>query len=285
MRNAQLRAFDAQVLVGCGITRADALRTMPASELVQRVESFLSSATGQELLRSATSFEVDRIRNWISEMRRSYTRGRREEVVPIRSERNRERTRRVRRQSNYETGPRIVRSSERTVRDRRMPAVSRSSTATRTSSGTASTQWKFYLDIDSPVVDAPSIGPRMAERLAPLHIITVGDLVAANADSISTQLSDRSVTTEIVRQWQQQALLVCRVPNLRGHDAQLIVGCGLVSAEELAASDPVALLGKVVRFASSKLGVRILRGSNAPDQEEVSDWIQWAQNCRAVRAA
>ena len=47
----QLRAFDAQVLVGCGISRSDALRSLPTSELVQRVETFLASATGQDLLR------------------------------------------------------------------------------------------------------------------------------------------------------------------------------------------------------------------------------------------
>ena len=150
--------------------------------------------------------------------------------------------------------------------------------------GTAA-QWKFYLDVDSPVVDAPSIGPRMAERFAPLNILSVGDLVSANAEEVALQLADRAVSAEVVKQWQNQALFVCRVPNLRGHDAQLIVGCNLTSAEQLAASDASELFSKVIRFASSKPGVRILRGSNAPDQQEVSDWIQWAQHCRGVRAA
>ena len=99
-----------------------------------------------------------------------------------------------------------------------------------------------------------------------------------------TQLADRAVTAEVVRQWQHQALLVCRVPNLRGHDAQLIVGCESFRPSSLRRAIR-RTVNKVIRFASSKQGVRILRGSNAPDQEEVSDWIQWAQNCRAVRAA
>ena len=319
----QLRAFDAQVLVGCGITRPDSLRSMPAADLVRRVDSFLSSASGQDLLRGATSFEVARIRNWISEMRRTYSRGTREQVVPIQSDRDRvrdrdrERTRGTRSSSGYDARPRFSRPIDRSLKRRRTsnrvsetrPFVaaaysepsqtmnaarttshrsassSTSSTSSRTASGTSSAQWKFYLDIDSPVVDAPSIGPRMAERLAPLNIMTVGDLVAANAESIATRLADRAVTTEVVRQWQDQAMFVCRVPNLRGHDAQLIVACGLSSAEELAASDATDLYNKVIRVASSKQGMRILRGSNAPDQAEVSDWIQWAQNCRAVRAA
>ncbi len=314
----QLRAFDAQVLVGCGIARSDALRSMPAAELVQRVESFLSSGTGQDLLRSASSFEVARIRNWVAEMRRSHGKSGREEVVSIRAERKRDRNRQVRREATYDARPRVVRSSDRSARGGRddriagiepldtsyvettaetrvprmsasaassRPSVSRAAVASRTSSGTVSNQWKFYLDIDSPVVDAPSIGPRMAERLAPCGILSVGDLVAAHAESIAAQLADRAVPSDNVKQWQHQALLVCRVPNLRGHDAQLIVGCDVTSAEQLAAADPADLFNKVVRFASSKQGVRILRGSNAPDQAEVSDWIQWAQNCRAVRAA
>ncbi len=309
----QLREFDAQVLVGCGINRSDSLRSLPVAELVQRVESFLSASAGQELLRGASAFEIARIRNWIADMRRSLGNRLREEVVPIRSDRNRIRDRAnpVRRESSYDARPRIVRSNERRsdsnrtaqlnvagleATDYSTPAISTNSSGQRTSSsrssstsrsgnvGTAS-QWKFYLDVDSPVVDAPSIGPRMAERLSPMNILTVGDLVSVNAEEVAQQLADRNVSAEVVRQWQSQALFVCRVPNLRGHDAQLIVGCGVTSAEQLAATDSAELYSKVVRFSSSKAGVRILRGSNAPDQQEVSDWIQWAQNCRAVRAA
>ena len=139
--------------------------------------------------------------------------------------------------------------------------------------------------MDSPVLDAPSIGPRMAERLAPFNLATVSDLVTVNAEDVSHQLADRAVSPEIVQQWQRQAMLVCRVPNLRGHDAQLIVGCGIASAEELAACDSADLFNKVIRLASSKQGVRILRGSNAPDLQEVSGWIHSAQNCRTVKAA
>jgi len=330
-----LRAFDAQVLVGCGIHRSDALRSLPAADLVHRVESFLTGSAGQDLLRSATSFEVARIRNWISDMRKSLSNRAHREVVPIRSERrtvrdranrgqsSRERTTRVRSDSDYESRPRIVRSSERSSEKRSEPSpssqfdrtpravagytdlssgsASRSrnanpqnygsqnnssqrSSSVRSTSATSS-QWKFYLDIDSPIVDAPSIGPKMAERLAPFNLRSVGDLVAVNAESVASQLADRAVSTETIQQWQHQALLVCRIPNLRGHDAQMIVGSGLMSAEQVAASAPTELLDKVIRFASSKQGVRLLRGASVPDMKEVSDWIQWAQNCRAVRAA
>lgn len=309
----QLRAFDAQVLVGCGITRSDALRSLPAAELVQRVESFLSGSAGQDLLRSATSFEVARIRTWIADIRRSNGNRSREEVVPIRSDRNqdRDRSRRERRETSDKARPRIVRSNEKGAQrgsespfararetqptsaeqgsgsnsrnQRSNPVVS--SAVARSAGSNSASQWKFYLDIDSPIVDAPSIGPRMAERLAPFNLSTVGDLIAVDAENVASRLGNRAVSAEVVHQWQHQALLVCRIPNLRGHDAQLIVGCGLETAEQLAASDAAELYHKVIRFASSKRGVRILRGSSVPDLAEVTDWIQWAQNCRAVRAA
>ena len=125
----------------------------------------------------------------------------------------------------------------------------------------------------------------MAERLLPLNVNSVGDLIASDAKDIAAHLADRNVNAENVEQWQQQALLVCRIPNLRGHDSQLLVGSGFETAEQVAAADASVLFEKVGRFANSKAGVRILRGSAAPDLAEVSDWIQWSQNCRAIRAA
>jgi hypothetical protein len=125
----------------------------------------------------------------------------------------------------------------------------------------------------------------MAEKLAPLNVLSIGDLMASDTASLAAQLADKSVSADTVAQWQYQALLVCRIPNLRGHDAQLLVGSGYTTAEQVAAADPASLFDKVTRFASSKSGVRILRGSTAPDLAEVTDWVQWSQNCRAIRAA
>ena len=179
--------------------------------------------------------------------------------------------------------PRVVRSSQ--FEDGTREPTIRSARSMSAPSNGSSSQWKFFLDIESPVVDAPSIGPRMAEKLAPWGIASVSDLLASDSASTAAQLADKTVTAETIAQWQHQALLVCRIPNLRGHDAQLLVGSGYITAEQIAASDAASLFDKVTRFASSKAGVRILRGSSAPDLAEVTDWIQWAQNCRAVRAA
>jgi hypothetical protein len=102
---------------------------------------------------------------------------------------------------------------------------------------------------------------------------------------IASELDIKYVSSETVADWQKQALMVCRVPNLRGHDAQILVGVGVSTPEELAAYDASSLMSKVVKFASGKAGQRVLRGASAPDKAEVVEWIHWAQNCRAIRAA
>jgi hypothetical protein len=144
---------------------------------------------------------------------------------------------------------------------------------------------RFYLELTSPVVDAPTIGTRMAERLAVVNVSTVGDLIAADAAAIAAALKDKHVITETVAEWQQQAMLVCRIPNLRGLDAQLLVAAGYTTAELVANADADSLYEAVMDIANSRSGQRYLRGGNPPDANKTSQWIVWAQKCRGVRAA
>ncbi len=144
---------------------------------------------------------------------------------------------------------------------------------------------RFYLQRDRDVVDAPSIGARMAERLQAVGIETVNDLLTADAESIAEQLDHRRVDADTVTAWQQQAELVCRVPMLRGHDAQLLVLGEVTSPEELAQWSPDELFGMIDGISQSKEGRRIIRGGNDPDLEEVTSWIQNAHHTRELRAA
>lgn len=147
------------------------------------------------------------------------------------------------------------------------------------------TRQKFYLELASPVVDAPSIGPRLAERLEKLGILSVDQLLAANAESLADKLNMRRVDAATIRSWQEQSRMVCRIPNLRGHDAQLLVACNLNSPEELAAMNAASVLSQVMVIVESSEGQRILRGGKQPDLEEVTDWIRWAGQSRSLNAA
>jgi hypothetical protein len=253
----QMRAFDAKVLVSCGIDSARELRGVQSSELAGRVETFLESDSGRSLLRTGTEAERVRLRKWLD----SILVARSHQSVPNEFDEVRKRRRKVR------VAKKLKRN--RVAQSTFQPVVQR----------------RFYLELASPVVDAPTIGARMAERLKAANVVTVGDLIAADASAIAAALKDKSVTAETVTQWQQQAMLVCRIPNLRGQDAQLLVAAGYTTAELVASADADSLYHAVTQVANSRSGHRYLRGGNPPDAEKTSQWILWAQKCRGVRAA
>ena len=141
---------------------------------------------------------------------------------------------------------------------------------------------RVYLALSDDVERAPSIGPKMAERLYALGIRTVADLLKADADQLSLDLDAKNVWDETVRDWQSQARLVCDVPGLRGTHAQLLVGAGYRTREAIASAVADKLCADVLAFAVSAAGQRILRDGHPPDIEKIKSWLESA---RAARAA
>ncbi len=316
----KLRPFDARVLVGAGFRTPQQISEMHPSQLLDRVEQFLTTDRGRKILRSGNSYELSRITSWIASAKSGSNRYQRTSLVDEadgnarspraeRSDTERGSRRRGKDGSRRERRSRSSdqsRSSQRayaTVRPREdshhtrehegyapreRTATQRQAATVRlaeTHDDTSETRLKFYLELASPVVDAPSIGPRMAGRLEKLGIVTVDQLLAANADTLADKLNLRRVDSATVLAWQEQARLVCRIPNLRGHDAQLLVSCDLTSPEDLASMDAESVLEQVMAVARSTEGQRILRGSKEPDLAEVQDWLAWAASCRTLNAA
>ena len=135
------------------------------------------------------------------------------------------------------------------------------------SSSNGQQELRHYLNAADPVVDAPAIGPKMAKLLKPIGIQTVDDLLRADADQVAEQLQHRSTSAETVHQWQEQARLVCCIPQIRGHDAQILVACDITDPEKLGRMKPSQLLSIVDPFADTKEGKRIIRGGQKPDLE------------------
>ena len=190
--------------------------------------------------------------------------------------------------------PRLSASSRRTRDERisrRRERVAQHSSSYRTSERQESEstdsvrELRFYLNRSDDVEAAPSIGPKTAQHLGAVGIYTVDDLLNAKALEVSTRLNKRRITTEIIEQWQAQARLVCQIPELRGHDSQILVACGIMEPEQLAAKRPVDLMAVVGPFADTSEGERIVRGGRKPDLEEVTDWIRWAQSLRSLTSA
>jgi len=144
---------------------------------------------------------------------------------------------------------------------------------------------RFNLELDSPVADGPSIGPKTADRLSVLNVRTVRDLLKLVPANAAAKLNNRFITADIIKDWQAQARLVCMIPELYGHDAQILVACGIREAEHLHGLDPRALFTRVEAFCDSPAGERVLRSSKRPDLAEVTFWIDQSQDARVVSAA
>jgi predicted flap endonuclease-1-like 5' DNA nuclease len=138
--------------------------------------------------------------------------------------------------------------------------------------GKTSTERGPRLTTDSDVVDAPSIGPKTAERLNVHGIRTIGDLLRADAAALAKALDQRHIMTSTIRDWQDQTRLVLAVPSLTGTAAQLFIGAGFRTPEALAAADPTSVNAAVLAFVASAEGRRILRDGNVPDAGKIEAW-------------
>jgi hypothetical protein len=144
---------------------------------------------------------------------------------------------------------------------------------------------RFFLSRTSEVEKAPSIGPRTAQMMESIGVRTVEDFLSMAADRLAEKLNHRRITPSIVQQWQAQSRLMCQIPELRGHDAQILVACHVTTPESLASQKPADLYSVVEPFSRTKEGERIIRTGRKPDLAEVTEWIQWAANARSLRAA
>jgi len=140
----------------------------------------------------------------------------------------------------------------------------------------------FQLTLDHDVVDGPSIGAKAAKRLNRHGIATVRDLLKADPAALAVLLDARHLTAQAICDWQDQALVMCTVPGLRGTHAQLLVGAGYRSAEAIAEAEPGKLCADVLSFAGTAAGQRILRDGDVPDIERIKGWLEAARSMRAA---
>jgi predicted flap endonuclease-1-like 5' DNA nuclease len=241
----KLRAFDALVLSGCGMRDAAMLQATSPSELADRVEAFLSTGLGRQVLRSGSRFEVARITEWLQSLRRQ-------------------------RGSNAVDG--------------QNPDWHHLAPTQQKPSTNAAPRRAAHLRRESPVERAPTIGPSMARRLNKVGVQTVADLLSAAPEDLAKRLGAPQIAPRVIRQWQAQATLVCQVPGLRGHAAQLLVAAGVTTPNDLARAQAGGLYEAIVKQSKSAAGQRYLRGREAPSREEVTQWVRLAQT-RKPRAA
>ena len=135
-----------------------------------------------------------------------------------------------------------------------------------------------------PVEAAPSIGPKTAERLAKVGILTVADLIARGPGDIAKSLATRHITASLVHDWQDQTRLAMMLPNLNSLNASLLVEAGFRSLDALSLTDARQLHKTVGKFATTPQGARILRNAAPPSLADITVWHDAARRLSA-RAA
>ncbi|MEM7327275.1 MAG: DUF4332 domain-containing protein [Pseudomonadota bacterium] len=137
------------------------------------------------------------------------------------------------------------------------------------------------LTLDSPVVDAPSIGPKTASRLEQVDIYTIGDLLSADAAATAAALNVRYIKSGTLTDWQDQTRLMVDAPGLRVLDSQILVGAGIRSVDELSKASAKQVLNAATSFLDTPQGARVLwGGENTVGKQEVESWIDLARAAR-----
>jgi hypothetical protein len=141
---------------------------------------------------------------------------------------------------------------------------------------------RFSLYGDSPLADAPSIGPKTARRFYGVGIRTVSELLAISPAAAAVLINARRITAPLIHDWQAQAMLACTVPELKARDAQALVACEIFDAESLAEADAPKLAAAMREWRQNREA--LAPGEAEPFSDlEVAALIERAKAALAVR--
>ena len=133
---------------------------------------------------------------------------------------------------------------------------------------------RFYLELSDDIEKAPSIGKKTAARLQRDGINKVADLLHADALDLSTQLNNNWTSQQVIKDWQDQARLVCEIAGLRGENAQILVAAGIRTSRAVARMQAGELYALLSLYCQTKAGQNLRACENRPDREKVESWIK-----------
>jgi predicted flap endonuclease-1-like 5' DNA nuclease len=296
-----LRGFDAALLVASGVPSLEALRRRSRTQLQSDVQRLLQTHLGQSIWQRGSHAEKQRLQNWLLDARPETSRPKPLHPAPAASS--------LATKTATAALPRPPMESHARVRERPstvqvpvepsvvmqdpdvipFPAVLTSDRdiPKPIKQGTTSPNWNptHPLLAHQPVVDAPSIGPKMATLLEEHGIAIVADLLKNSAEEIARRIASDQCPVPLIRRWQQQAAIACMIPGLRSVDAQLIVAAGYEEIERIAEVGPDRFRESIERYAKSSKGYRILRGSAAPAASAIDRWQETAIRLRERKVA
>lgn len=132
------------------------------------------------------------------------------------------------------------------------------------------------LTVDSPIVDAPAIGPKTAARFHAIGLTTVRELTSQDAESIAAKLNTKWITAKVVAQWQDQARLACQIERISAAGTGLLVIAGIRTVQQLARYNTAEAFARIQMAAQSTEGKSLLRDQEPPPLKTVQRWIDAA---------
>ncbi len=144
---------------------------------------------------------------------------------------------------------------------------------------------EFFLLESSPIQDAPSIDAATAERFRKIGVLLVRDLLHLDVVDAAHRLRYAGITAPMIRRWQAESLLTCRIPRLRPYDARILVACGIATPEQLAQLEAADLRRRVEHFAETSTGDVLIRAGNRYELSRLTEWIHAARRGRERSSA
>jgi len=141
------------------------------------------------------------------------------------------------------------------------------------------------VDGTSALLEVPFIDRQAVQTLQTRGIHTVTQFIALDAQQVVHQCAPCSLDPKTIQQWQIQLRLVCSIPNLGSHAAQILVGCGFTSAAEIADATSAEMTSLLEDFRQSNEGSHLLQSGPFPDTTLIRDWIRGASKARQSKAA
>ena len=145
---------------------------------------------------------------------------------------------------------------------------------------TDDSDYLFYLSPSSSFEEFPILGERTSKIFAAVHLHTIGDLLAGDAEKIAKDLQRNDITVATVRLWQSHMSLMCFVPEVTINDAQILSAAGVASPEAFRHLDLKSLADRLESFFASSRGLQFSPTRNRYSQSQLNDWLDGARKHR-----
>ncbi len=115
--------------------------------------------------------------------------------------------------------------------------------------------------------------PARCKKLQAQNIVTAGDLIAADPESLARALGAPLRAVAVIKRYQRTLRFAASVPGMSPRAAQLLISIHRRSVQGLAQERPHELRRDIERFALSSQGRKLLKGRRVPGVKRIRKWI------------